>query len=135
MADPRMRASCAAGAIMMGALSLLVPAAWAIEYQSESQAPSDLVRVRQVAFGDIDLSDGGAAKTLDQRVRTAVNLLCERPAARTKRLSTRNWQSKCQDHAWNEARSQMSLALRLGQQAQATDQVGATAVPIVISTQ
>src|SRR4051794_30612796 len=135
MADRKIL-SCAAGALVMGALSAVIPAAWAVEHQVKVEAPRDLVLVRQIDVGDLNLASAKDANSLNDRVRTAVANLCtDDSLVKVRFVATTKWRKRCRDHAWDEARPQISAALRLSRDVTGAEAAVRPAVPITITSQ
>jgi UrcA family protein len=136
MVDPKILSSCAACAIMMGGLSVIVPAAWAINQQLVVSSPHDLVLLRHTDYADLNLADDGDIARLNDRVRSAVTNLCKSSwQQKINFVSTNKWRTRCRDHVWDEVRPQMSAVLHSARELGGYYSPGATAAPITISSQ
>ena len=103
--------SCAAGAIVMGALSIVVPAAWAFDQQMSSEFAYP-VAVRQISLANVTTADSSRAIPVDDQLRAAVIDFCTHARTGvTHHSPSSQWQGKCRQHAWAEAKQQIAAAV------------------------
>jgi hypothetical protein len=124
--------SCAAGAIVMGGLSIVVPAAWAFDQQMSSEFAYP-VTVRQISLANVTSADSGLGIRLDDQLEAAVIDLCTHArTGATRQSPSSRWQRKCRQHAWAEAKQQIAAAV----EGRPTDkQLAMNTLPITISSQ
>jgi UrcA family protein len=137
MANPTKIASSAIGALVMGALSIIMPAAWAVEHEAIAEGSPDLVMVRHISFTDLNLADDTAQIVLDQRVRGAVDDLCTNASAAAREsFPTKRWKWRrtCGNRAWNEARPQIVAAVQQARAFAVSGSPESAATPITISS-
>ena len=97
-------------------------------------APPEEIVVRHVSYADLNLAVEAGQKTLNRRVGSAVNSLCDEAlGGNDGSTAFRYSMVRCTHGAWNDARPQIARAVMRAQELALTGQTSIAATALVIS--